>query len=404
MLNSRTTPRTSEQLSMAATAGIHFPTTLPLFNNPPDDKVANTWVNCHTLPEVKAIARKLVNNINYISFARFFAQLQDTVAHFNNEVTEPYVLWIPQDGTRSDKWVASLALEHTELRWPDEIVVGRELLAFLNSHPNITHVLLLDDASYTASHILTELGNLWLHNGYQPLQHCFYVGIGFMTQIAEKRILNNTECPNIRLLRHESMLMVQDILSSEEQKYLDSMFGYKCTRETLTYFDHVAPDAISTLHNLFDGCNLLLGQAPRYMASLGFDYRDNKLVEEKLPSTSSLVPTVIRPYCLRDEKTQDKLKKAMQQKKMGSRSQYPAPADVKQALEQADIKLEESAPPSHQFLQNHGIFKPRVIITSTQLLKFSVKLHYRKGVILDVGDSQTPPTLNGCKALAARTN
>ncbi len=105
--------------AMLKRVGIRFPIPLPLLSSPPDKKAMDAWVECHkSIPQVREIAKKLSDNINYVSYETFSNQLKKTIADFNKK-KKPYILWIPQLTTRdervegcSDVWVAGIALEH----------------------------------------------------------------------------------------------------------------------------------------------------------------------------------------------------------------------------------------------------------------------------------------------------
>lgn len=356
--------RTPEQTQMAALAGIDFPTILPLFRSPPNFKALTEWVNCHRDNAVlTSLARKLADHINYIPFEKFLAQLKLTIQHFNEKITEPYVLWTPKENGGSDLWVASLALEHCGLRWPSAIVGTTQLPQFLQQNPDIKHILLLDDAAYGGSHISAEI--------YKANVQCFMetkkteliearqliIGIAFLTQNAIKKISQNQAFQSITILSHAHMPLMQEILSTAEQKSLEN-FRITCTNKTLSYHDHAYPDCWSTLPNFEDGTHLMrISGVMSYMGTMGYTislYAEeyphatiiqnpdewNQLVTRLMPAAhSAIIPTIVRPYRLKHPVYQQKLKAALASGRIGQRTPYLLPERLAVTFHEAEIEL-----------------------------------------------------------------
>lgn len=367
-------------------AGISFPTVLPLFKNPPNKAAANAWVEAHyAFPLIKKIAKKMVDNINYISFERFFAGLEQTIQSFNLHIQDrPYILWIGQynkkdlnDGC-SDQWAAGLALEYGKLRWPSAIATTKTLIECLRQNQTIKDVLLLDDASYSAGHIGQEIShldnefllNLFSHSNaeiredFQRLENKqpkrnLSIGIPFMTTHAFQSLskLRNGIFSNVQVLQHETIKMQREILSLDEIAYLET-FGYILGYKTLTYFDHTYPDLFSTIDNFKSGTHLLLDNVAKAMKTLGYipgeDHSASQtsgltvitdpkewrtLINKLLPSTKpAITPTIIQPYRLLNKK--DQLKWALSHDALGERTQHLLPEKLAIKLIEEGIKIE----------------------------------------------------------------
>lgn len=397
-------------------AGIEFPTILPLFRNPPDRKAVQEWVDKHDtteinkhFPELKPLAEKIAKHINYIPYETFLEKLKITINDFHKKTKEdPYVLWIAQDAMHlkagaSDAWVAGLAFEHCGLRTPAAIFTTNRFVDFLKSNyvykhhfgkeNYIKHILLLDDASYSANHILDEINHIHtdslietedkriitiLENYYQ-----FYIGIPFMTSIAEQKISDNIRI-NASLLAHTKLPMLKELLDEKEIKLLESV-GTTVRSKTLSYFDHRFPDVWSTLSQIEDGYNLLCLGKMDAMEKMGYTPETmaidewNKLVPKMIPDSLPLIPTVIPPYRLHDERGQESLKRALEKRTLGLRTQYPVPERYKAVIDMlqlAEAKTESNSKALRLVSANsQTFFKPALgIVAGASCISLFIKL------------------------------
>lgn len=366
-----------ERVEMAKTAGIKLPTPLPLFESPPNKKAAVNWVSAHhRFPEIQKIAQKIVDNINYISFKKFYDRLQQTILDFNDQIKDtPYILWVAAndvyDSGCSDRWVAGLALEQMGLTLPRTIVNTSNLSSYLSENPHVKTVLLLDDASYSGSHIKDEI------TGSQIVQHLtqgiqLFFGIPFMTSHAEKLFLSYE---NTSLLKHEQIPMLEELLSTEEITSLKK-YGFMFGMQTLTYFDHTYPDVYSIIPNLGQGDHLLSLYISAAMQRLGYTLpweqpsssamqpeEWEKHVATALPRTiPPIVPTIIRPYRVEKAALIDALEKGT----LGRKNQVPPPPELEKLFS-------VSSPQDHKYQDYKGskdrFFLPSDIDSTTQLKK-----------------------------------
>lgn len=388
--------RAMHRFRMAKEKGIFFPAQLPLFKSPPDKKAMEAWVNHQSSPALKRIARKFIDNVDYISFEQFYSQLKLTVDDFNNKVKEPYVLWITQSSTshsfeaKSEFWMAALAFEHLGLRWPDAIVTTDTLNDYMQSHPGIKNILILDDASHSGTHIQDELhaaGRIAFqsHRTLEDKSHELYIGIPYITSTAKKVITQSSFFKNIHFLSHRPMKSIHEIIDLKDEKELKDV-GYISMHRTLTYFDHRFPDFFSTCQNLKTGQNLVL-QAIPFMKSIGYDFNDyrhkgndtdeevnkkiktwNDLVDKHVKdSKAAIVPSIIPPYKLSKPDYLKDLKRAIDRSKIGARTPYAVVermTELKKLMDDAKIPtsgIETVKIDSNSMTKVHStLFPPKV--------------------------------------------
>lgn len=340
----------SRLIKMASAAGIHFPTVLPLFRSPPKKEAIEKWVEWHKFNSKRHhIARKIADNINYISFEKFLLGLKETINDFNARVQGPYLLWIPQDSDRkkegcSDLWTAGLAFEYCGLRRPEAIIRSDKLVDYLKEHPAIKDILVLDDASYSGKHIAEQIAfdfedpvNTSVPGGVANFK--LYVGIPFMTSRSESRLLGSE---TIFLLHHSQIKSIGEIFDNQNIEVSD---GYRLTTFlTTTYFDHKFADFLSVLQVLWDGSFLVTRDD--FMETQGYvpierkhkieSNHELKLIKnwdeyfslwKKLYfHAGSLIPKVIEPYKLESEDGCAGLKIAIEERSvLGERTEYPIP-------------------------------------------------------------------------------
>lgn len=327
---------------MLSQARIYFPTSTPLFDAAPYPDRLERWAyeNSQLGTMEASIASKIKANINYISFGKFLEQLKTMIADFNAKCSEPYVLWIAQDTLGkleegcSERWVAGLAFEYGGLRMPEAIVTTPYLASYLETHPQIKSVLILDDALYSGTHFTRELSNVLTALANSKL----YIGIPFMTnkineliQIPEKHYQIN-----MQLLDYIHLPRINELLTEEEITHAKTAFSFLTTNQTITYFDHKFPDEFSTtsilragnyLKDTTDCLKILehikpgnkvpepgktLIQDPDEWANRYFAFQKSRYIP--------LLPSIITPYKLHTVEEQNKLRKALEQGTTGSRN------------------------------------------------------------------------------------
>lgn len=116
-------------MDTASHLGIKFPTPLPLFRGAPNHQHLIDWVESQPTPMTRKIARKITENLQYITFEDFLKQLQQTINRFHQQIkNNPYVLIVGEVRPKklewgcSDQWMIGLALEYCGLKKPEAIL------------------------------------------------------------------------------------------------------------------------------------------------------------------------------------------------------------------------------------------------------------------------------------------
>jgi hypothetical protein len=312
---------------IANSAGITFPTPLPV-QAPPNREQLQEWANSQLTPVVRRIAHKVIDNIQYIDFETFKEQLKRTVTDFHHAVPQaPYVLVIAEDrGWKlregcSDLWVAGLAFEYANLRCPQAIVTLPHIKQYLQQHPDIKHLLILDDASFSGQQKYERLSDYRHHlcSGGSPT---VYLGILYVSQYAKDRLRQlGSQIPMI-FLNHTHMPVSIDGFNEEEKKFIHAFRMNLKDSQTLTYFDHRYPDFMSTNSNLQDGSMLIsavcIHEIMRYLGyQTASDKKDadltalspndwNKMVTAIFPNYNqrvrgNMIPIIVPPYYQKTE-------------------------------------------------------------------------------------------------------
>ena len=334
----------------ATQLSISFPTQLPLFRAEPNREHLAEWVSAQLTPMTRQIAQKIVDNLGYIPFESFLSQLQKTVNDFHQKSNgASYILLLGesrQDKLEkgcSDQWIIGLALEHCGLREPEAILTHDSLKAWCASHPDITHILILDDASYSGTQkreVLTSLDS--------DSKLSIYLGIPFITQYAENTLLEQrSNFKELIFLNCNYMPSTWDILNSEERNYAKAAgIGYISPKQTITYFDHRFADFYSCFQQVYNGEDLLSGSHTRpLMNLLGYTYNEQEVDDEiklidnveeynqiardvVMPNyyqdfRAYLIPLIVPPYRLGLEEDKQSFRNAILEGKVGNRSPFP---------------------------------------------------------------------------------
>ena len=343
---SHTETLTESQKRMLEEAHVTFPAQLPIFDSPPDIDAMNEWIACQPSLELQSYARKLTENINYITFEQFINQLKITISDFNQNHPEPYVLCISQRRSglldklqmSSDPWVIALAFEYANLRWPEAILTIDELKSYLKSHSDVKKVLLLDDAAYSGTHMSTEISFITRLASQEDesiiKQIDLIFGIPFITNYAKKIILSYRHAKTCTFLTHDSIPVISEIFTKENelQRFIEITKIEANVRHTVTYFAHKFPDWMSTLQQLQTGHSLI--SMERYKELTGHYYgtrpinctRDaDEIMCEHQPRSRPIVPYIAPPYSYHRRNNMDNLLEAIANGNIGTRNSNPLP-------------------------------------------------------------------------------
>jgi hypothetical protein len=335
---------TELQSLMLERLGITLPAPLPVFDSPPDLAAIEEWIACQPSLELQYYARKLSTHINYIPTERFLEQLKITLADFNQNHQEPYVLCLPQREDSaddklsgcSDTWVIALAFEYAHLRWPEAIVRTDELEPFLESHSSVKKVLMLDDAAYSATHLISELGFI-SHGSPCELsvlkQVDLVFGIPFITGFAKNRILNCAIGNKIIFLAHDCIPVIGEILTDDEMvRFIEITNTPEHRTHSLTYFSHKYPDLFSTLQQFQTGRSMV--SMEQYQALTGHYYdipsvysldELDEIMHEHQPRSRPIVPYIASPYSYHRGRQKEALLQAICTENIGILNNNPLP-------------------------------------------------------------------------------
>lgn len=396
-------------LNNANKLGIQFPTPLPLFRGSPDKNHMTDWAESQCTPMTRQIAHKIIENLHYINFEEFLAQLQLTIDHFHQRVNnDSYVVLVGElrfgklTAGCSDLWVIGLALEYCGLKEPDAILTPNQFFTYYRfTYPTVTHLLMLDDASYSGSQKYEIIDYFSDRMPMKIDELSFYIGIPFMTQHAKKVLSERSVLfKELFFLNHTLMPSVVDFLNAKEFFYASSaQISYIDSHHTITYFDHRFADFYSCFQQIYEGADLLKSQISIMMRFQGYAYdpevvKTNKKIQliiepkEYNALARSLVapnygfdcfgytiPTIIPPYQLHKAEIREKLNNAIELGKIGNRSSYSA---VDPNVEVLLSKFTTSSPGFFSFKKPAWALQKQIAFDSAVMFRNQEEIGYEE--------------------------
>lgn len=340
-------------IQMANKIDIRFPTQCPIFSSPPNIERLQDWAESQPTLMQRKIAKSVVNNINYISYDLFLEQLKKTVDDFKQKNRDvPYVLVVAEhreDKLKrgcSEQWVTGLAIEYCDLPQPEAIVTTNQLNDYLQKKPDVQSILILDDAAYSGAQKQIALEELFKPDVQMQYlldpkpKYNLFLGIPYLTQVAEARIVKSHPCFTPHVLKHNMMPSVMSVLTEEEQLYVKRLeYGFCSPSRTLTYFDHRFADEFSVAQQIKSGRELCERFSPELMRYAGYttvasvaendpriqlvDGEYNRLVTDLvLPNNGESfewynIPRIFPPYYFHQEGEPEKIRLAMKDGHIG---------------------------------------------------------------------------------------
>jgi hypothetical protein len=225
-----------------------------------DGAKAEEWIAAYKEPEAQKTARWLVDHITRISLQDFQTELSRLVQTLKQQVPDgPHIVLAPRDSLfkKSELWVAQMAMEYG-LKPPEEIVMAKNIAAYLKSHPEIRNVLYFDDASYSGDRIRVNM----MGQSINMIRHpdlFYFIIMPYMTQFAvnsTKENLHSTCSHQVRIVNNRRLETINELVSKESQsdqkmllRAMDEHFDINPDRDspgsTLTFFEHKVPDWLS---------------------------------------------------------------------------------------------------------------------------------------------------------------
>ena len=222
---------------------LNLNTPRPSNETPIDKEAAEEWIQAHEGQRERALARRLVDKLRYVSFKEFTEKLAQSTHQFNKKLSsfpsseQKYLMLILRpELKKSDRWVASMAFPELT-QWPEEILPdGSQALDYLRKHPEIRHIVIFDDASYSGSQVgkrvrvmdagLAVLNQEREENGLPPRQLDVHVIIPFLKVSG---LVSSWPRVSDHLAVHEYMQdefgAIGNLLSREERPLASAMWA-----------------------------------------------------------------------------------------------------------------------------------------------------------------------------------
>lgn len=233
----------------------------PLLVDPPrpssraiDCSTAEEWVGSHVGLQGQVLARELIKNIDHITQNQFEEALRCTTAEFNHHLKEAgdtnYIVWGPGGITKSELWVASLALKHLKFL-PEDVVAGE---LSLNKYPTVRQIAIFDDAAYSGQQMGESISIAMkvLKKNFPDGNFKVHVVLPY---ISEYGITKVSGIPyefkdNLKLYHSQIFTPIQDLLpgiiaENFYAAYHPRTDGPPPSTKSLVMFDHKIPDATS---------------------------------------------------------------------------------------------------------------------------------------------------------------
>ena len=283
---------------------------IPIKEYSVDMKRASEWIEACD-GDSKNLAKKLLQNIQHITFKQLEDNLRICVQKLNRHLNESHVkeYSIGLSIGKSQQWVASLAIENLDVlpsshftlgdqgtvitasyHGPNNFVPKSELTA---SKVKEKAMVIFDDSSYSGTQLA---GNLHAIDRALKDKKKMYVIVPFLSTRA-KEFLEHTKFHNLNVVlitSDFSIKMLSDIFTEEELNLVDKICQIN-RYQTLCYTDWRLPDPTSTYSGLSQGLYSLTADGESKFT------RDAKIKDELRMRDYSfrLVPNKIpRPYGL----------------------------------------------------------------------------------------------------------
>lgn len=233
----------------------------PAFSNAISQSARQAWIDAHGDAVSREVAVYLADHLTHIDQRTFERQLAETVGAFNKNIPKKYIV-ITNGVEKSTQWVYGLA--QSQFAHPPEALVDfREVQKWLAKHPDVTDVVIIDDASYSGQQqeaMLTSLGDASRVNPVSA--HLLYP---YMT--ARAVILRDAiSTPGVRSVGYPAAPIpsLNEYLDGEDRAYqtklrdtLRRLYSIQTPEDAdriyLTYFDHKVPDGDSFFYVLRAG-------------------------------------------------------------------------------------------------------------------------------------------------------
>jgi hypothetical protein len=234
-----------------------------------DQEKALRWVEAETNPDYQAIKRKIVENIQHVSFQEFKANAEKVIQEAIDELAkdnEKYALFFDYKPHSSKRWVAELNTDVIKQYPPTdagyftptwERMSGNKRLGELRESESHTF-LIVDDGAYSGEHVfqrqIEPVLNFYEAEGIEQMPK-FIVAIPYVTNRFLKLMKDVETDRKCKIEVKYSVIMpsLNEILDQKEIETIQRQGGKLDTTfsevtylgATLTYFDHRVADGHS---------------------------------------------------------------------------------------------------------------------------------------------------------------
>ncbi|MDQ2994344.1 MAG: hypothetical protein M3R00_05290 [Pseudomonadota bacterium] len=224
-----------------------------------DKEKATRWVASHTNPQFRHYAEAMIANLQYVSFATFYAELINCVQQVNALYKEKGIcddellIIVPNlSQNKSNTWVLSLALAHLDIK-PKYILPNHPtslLINYFKLNPGIKRLLTFDDAGYSGIDLSFFLSTVRHNARVTNPEVEFDIVVPYLTRIAKQKlsevgnVIYSQTIPSLR-----DVLLIDPNDERELQEILCSNYERELAELSLTYFDHKMADSYSVPEN-----------------------------------------------------------------------------------------------------------------------------------------------------------
>jgi hypothetical protein len=247
-----------------------------------DNRLLKKWVNAHK-KENRALVMRIIKNVRYISFKKFYDELIAQVKRFKEQIRgKKYILVIGVgsasganianfDIYKSNFWCMMLIWEYLK---PYDIIFNLNTAIRLY-YPNIKDYIVIDDASYSGYQLVENIIKLssteLLYDDkdayisddttnktiYRPVQEKYFnvhLIVPFFSEPAMRRLNNIDISTGIRVIKYISYIikpfgsiMDMDDITKIEKMYMEHNKNMSFRDLIPIYFEHKIADDISTI-------------------------------------------------------------------------------------------------------------------------------------------------------------
>lgn len=271
------------------------------------------WVSVNDLDQAQA--QKAITKATKVGSYNKFVQclklafsdtLQSIYQSPQNEQAYVILADLPD---KSTNWVISHLHDMMSVHPPSNIISRKELRSYLETHPHVKHIVMLDDASYSGVQVFEYISRL----SFPDTSYQLHVTIPYMTTAAKKRISeslkrlkNKTYIHNVELmLSYDQLIKERKIFSYTGKVKIDSRLIQEITELSYDEKSSVRLEINRKLQNLKDMNQAGGNEQDQYEKILEIIFlADGDLKELKWEGTQ-LMQSLLKAMHLEEDKEQE---------------------------------------------------------------------------------------------------